>query len=109
MAIEFDDMFHVKLPVGMDIKKLVKAAYDLSAPQGMGYIHYEEGSLTDAEIDQILERREALNVVLYMDYVKGRSIKMTVFKDIQDCSLFVYKSWYDHTEDQHDELIRMIA
>jgi hypothetical protein len=42
-------------------------------------------------------------VVISMDYVKGRACKMTVWKKGGD--LQIRDSWYDHTDDQFDELL----
>lgn len=89
---------------GVDLKKFVQKAYELSQPQGLGFLHYEKGALTDDEAQGIIDssRPDGRNAVS-MDYVKGRSIKMHVSRD--DGKLFIYNNWYDHSPHQLKELL----
>lgn len=88
----------------VDPIKFVKEVYNLSVPQGLGFLHFEEGGLTDKEVEAILERGEKdKRIRLSMDYVKGRACKMTVFKDGD--RLFFRAPWYDHTDRQLEELL----
>lgn len=82
---------------------LVRAAYDLSKPQGMGIIHYRSGGLTDDEVDIILSNQRN-NIVASMDYINGRSCKFTIFK--KDDKRYIRDRWYDHTEEDLAELLR---
>lgn len=92
---------------GVDLKELVKKAYELSNPQGMGYIHFREGPLSDADAQAILDiQQPSYGAILSMDYVKGRSVKLTVFQ--QDDKLYVRNDWFDHSEDQLKELLRYL-
>ena len=87
----------------LDIRKMVKAAYDLSSPQGLGFLHATPDSLTDEEIDQILSRGTE-NSPVDMDYIKGRSCKFHISKD-DEGRLSIYDSWYDHSDSQLEELL----
>lgn len=95
---------HIEIDVThCDLATLVRAAYDLSVPQGMGFLHAQPGSLSDAEVASILSNPRGL----VMDYVKGRAIKLTVYQD--DGRKYFYGPWYDHTEAQLDELLTRIG
>src|SRR4030042_6084821 len=87
---------------GIDLIKFVKKVYDLSMPQGLGFLHFESGSLTDAEAKLFIHEKDPYNIV-DMDYVKGRSCKMDIFK--KDNKLFINDSWYDHTDEQLQKLL----
>jgi hypothetical protein len=87
-----------------NIRELVKAAYDLSKPQGLGLIHAKEGSLSDKDIDEIINQGSYANVVISMDYVYGRACKMTVFRDDEN-RMWIYKHWYDHSDHQLEKLL----
>lgn len=83
-----------------DLREVIRAAYDLSGPQGLGILHYREGGLADPEIDAIIERESRAGltpIVAYMDYVNGRAVKMHVKQDRETGDLYVQRSWYDHS------------
>lgn len=88
--------------------EVVKAAYDLSHPIGMGIIHYREGSLTDEQAQSLIDLDHKRHVV-NMDYVVGRCVKMSVFKDQQTEQFFIHKSWYDHSNDDLKELLDRVG
>lgn len=90
---------------GVNLADVAKAAYDLSSPIGMGFIHYEEGTLTDEEANSLVT--DDPRTPLSLDYVKGRACKMTVFKD--DEKLYIHDNWYDHSEDQLLSLIDRVG
>ena len=89
---------------GSKLTDIAKAAYDLSYPMGMGFLHYEEGSLTDEEAEYLIT--DGKNIPLSMDYVKGRACKLTVFKDGD--KLYIDESWYDHSDEQLQNLLSRI-
>ncbi len=89
---------------GTDLREFVKMVYKLSSPQGLGMLHYTEGPLTDEEVDAILSMDDHL-YRLYMDYVNGRSCKMTVYK-VND-KLFINDSWFDHSDEQLNILLEI--
>lgn len=87
---------------GVDLKMFVKKVYELSMPQGLGFLHYQEGGLTDGEAETLLAHSDD-RIAIDMDYVKGRACKMIVFRE--NGKLFIRNSWYDHTDDQLRELL----
>lgn len=90
---------------GADLVDVVKAAYDLSSPQGLGHMHFKSGSLTDEQAKSLIN--EDCRTPITLDYVAGRACKLTVFKNGE--KLYIRNSWYDHSEDQLLELIDRIG
>ena len=83
---------------GVNLEELINATYELSSPQGMGFLHAKVGGLDQSEVDEIVERGKADNrIVIDMDYVNGRACKMTVFKT-DEGSLFIRNKWFDHSD-----------
>ena len=78
----------------LDVRKLVRAAYDNSRPQGLGFLHAKDGTLTDEEVDEIVQSDGTAS----MDYVNGRSCKFHIYADGDQ--RYINKSWYDHTDEQ---------
>jgi len=92
---------------GSNLVDVVRAAYDLSSPQGLGFIHFEAGGgLTDDEVDSLIITDND-RIAVSLDYVKGRACKLTVFKD--EDKLFIDNCWYDHSESALLELVDRIA
>ena len=89
---------------GVDLKRFIQKVYDLSVPQGFGFLHYTKEPLTDEEVNGILEHANYNGVRLSMDYMKGRACKMTVFK--VDDKLWINNNWYDHSEEQLSTLLK---
>lgn len=89
---------------GIDLKAFIRAVYRLSAPAGMGYIHYEAGELDDETVDSILGRAIGRRIVA-MEYVKGRACKIAVWRDIDTGNLHIQDTWYDHTYEQFKQLL----
>lgn len=93
---------------GVPLAALVRAAYRPSRPQGLGFIHYQDGDLTDAEVAEIIERdKESPHIAVSMDYVKGRSCKFHVRRDGK--RLFIGNSWYDHSTEQLKSLLSVVG
>ncbi len=103
MGIDKKRKKHMVEITGVDMIAFVKKVYDLSDPQGMGFIHYEGGELPDEIAQEIIDSGHS-HIALRMDYVKGRSCKMTVFRE-DDGTLWINKDWYDHCEPQMEELL----
>ena len=88
----------------VDLIKFAKVVYSLSEPQGLGLLHFREGELSDEEAKEITERSADSNfMALGMDYVRGRSCKMTVRKE--KGRLKINDQWYDHSQAQLQELL----
>ena len=91
---------------GANLVEVAKAAYDLSSPQGLGFIHYEDGGLTDEEASELVS--QDAGIPLSLDYVKGRACKLTVFAD-DDGRMYIQSRWYDHSEQDLELLLERIA
>lgn len=89
---------------GVDLVKFVQATYALSSPQGMGFLHFQEGGLPEDEAREIIERESPKGrVAASMDYVRGRACKMVVFR--AGDRLFIRPTWFDHSDSQLRELL----
>ena len=89
---------------GIDLVKFVKKVYELSKPLGLGHLHFTPEPLTDEEAKKIIRTKKDLyDCIIYMDYVKGRACKMTVWE--RDGRLQIINNWYDHTCNQFKELL----
>ena len=90
---------------GANLVEAVKAAYDLSQPQGLGFLHAQPGSLTDEEAESLVH--PAARYPVSLDYVRGRACKFTVHK--RDGRLWINRRWFDHTEEQQAELLQRLG
>jgi len=88
---------------GADLVKLVKEAYALSSPQGMGTLHFKPGSLDDDQAKAIVEARGGVA----MDYVKGRAVKLSVVT--HEGRQYIPNWWFDHSAEQLRDLLRAIG
>ena len=93
------DMIEV---TGIDLRRLIKAVYAESVPQGMGFLHAQEGPMSDDVVEHIMAKcnvypKGQKGCVVNLDYVMGRSVKFSVFQDEEE-KLWVRKFWYDHSE-----------
>lgn len=86
---------------GVNLADFAKKVYELSRPQGMGFLHYQPKPLTDDEANNLV--KEDGRWPLDMDYVNGRACKMTVFRDGD--KLHIHDNWYDHSSEQLNELL----
>ncbi len=87
----------------VNLTKFVKDVYELSVPQGMGWLHARDGGLSDEDVKRILDTGD-MSTPIFMDYVHGRACKMTVFN--RDSKLVMNDAWYDHTTEQLQELLK---
>jgi len=90
---------------GADLVKLVKTAYDLSKPQGMGFVHYKPGPLPDSEARDLVKVEG--EVAVSLDYLHGRACKMNVWR--KEGKLFIEDKWFDHKDAQLKELLKRIG
>ena len=90
---------------GIDLVKFAKKAYELSSPQGLGFLHFTPKPLSDEEAESLVRPDELYP--LDMDYVRGRSIKLHVRKE--DGKLLIDDSWYDHMNAQFKELLGSVG
>lgn len=93
---------------GIPLEHLAKAAYSRSRPQGLGFMHFQEGDLTDEEIAKIIDRyKNHKHMAVSMDYVKGRSCKFHVRREGE--RLFIGNTWYDHSTSQLETLLSSVG
>lgn len=92
---------------GADLKECVKAAYALSEPRGLGYMHYQEGPLPDDEAQRQIDHAARWSKGVNLDYVLGRACKFSVIE--VNGRLFTPARWYDHTERDLNELLHRIG
>jgi len=103
-----DDMIEI---TGADLRTLVKTAYNLSRPQGMGFRHFTPGPLDDETVDAILKNKDTqsdYSAAIYMDYVRGRVVKLGVFHTSEG-RFYISKRWFDHSEADLVELLISIG
>jgi hypothetical protein len=89
----------------VNMVELIKKAYDLSSPQGLGILHFQNGTLTDEEAKSCISKEGMIN----MDYVKGRACKFGVFRSLETNRLVIHSPWYDHTDEQLIELLSHVG
>ena len=121
--MEMDPQRFVEI-TGADLRQLVRVAYRLSRPVGMGFLHYREGEIPEEMIDRILDTKPQavygpkegrfIRIVVNMDYVMGRAVKLAVWAvetiDIETGQkadkLYIERSWFDHG---HEELCTLLT
>lgn len=102
------DVTMARIKLGkIDQVKFLQKAYELSKPQGMGFLHFEPGELPDAEAAQWVKRCSDARGVSY-DYVNGRSLKLHIEID-ENGESSMHDSWYDHTDRQLKELMASVG
>lgn len=94
---------------GVDLRALVRAAYNPSRPQGLGiFAAAARPDLDDKTVDEIVERgRNDRMLAISMDYVNGRSCKFQV-KRAGD-RLFIDRDWYDHSRQALGDLLEAVG
>ena len=96
-----------------ELPTLVRKAYELSVPQGLGFLHARDGELDQESVDEIITRGEKDPfLAVSMDYVHGRSCKFGVRRsEVRDFEspLTISYPWYDHSKDDWDQLITALA
>lgn len=91
---------------GIDLVKFTKKVYELSSPQGLGFLHFVDNQLETKEAQDIINVfKKNTRLALSLDYVQGRACKMDVFKEKD--KLFITMPWYDHTDEQLKELLKI--
>lgn len=95
-----------------NLPKVIAKAYDLSQPQGMGFLHAKAGGIPDEVLQQILDRSDNakfdMNRDVRLDYVQGRAIKLGIGFDAEARTFYLEdrgSGWYDHSDEQWVELL----
>lgn len=81
------------------VPAVIRAAYSLSQPQGLGFLHFESGELPDEDVNEILACGWG-SLVCDMDYVRGRAVKLGVFRRPDGKCQIHADRWYDHSNHQ---------
>jgi hypothetical protein len=93
----------IELPKNVDLVKFAQKAYELSSPQGFGFLHAVSGGLSEEDAKSCICDEDRYSV-LNMDYMHGRACKMFVTKS--DGKWLLPDRWYDHTDKQYKELLQ---
>lgn len=67
---------------GLDKADLFARLYNAARPVGMGFLHYDPAKMTSEEAKRVLAFSP------YIDYYKGRPIKMSFASDEVDTALY---------------------
>jgi len=101
---------------GFNLVKLAQEAYNLSEPMGAGIMDFTEDPLSDEEAQELVDvYSDDDHVALCMDYIKGRSCKLTVRREYpaietqsQGGTLWIRNDWPDHTPEQLEDLLNRV-
>lgn len=80
-----------------ELPAFVAAAYELSRPQGLGFLHFEAGPLPPNAVAEIVAQPAHRRFRLSMDYIGGRAVKMTVHVDPDGRLWIEADHWHDHS------------
>jgi len=89
----------------VNLIELVKEAYNLSVPVGLGFLHYTPEPLTSQEAANLINLNE--KYVVSLDYVNGRAVKFGVFK--HENKFYIKNHWYDHTKQNLQDLLERVG
>lgn len=92
---------------GVNIEELVKKAYELSRPQGLGMMHFDPTPLTDDEVKSLISGSSESDGSIHLDYVRGRALKFGVFVNGGKSS--IRAPWYDHDDQQLVDLLAHVG
>lgn len=81
----------------------VRAAYDLSSPQGMGFLHHVPGSMSADDATTLLHNSLDPARGIHLDYVAGRAVKLSIRKDEEGYFVYDNGRWYDHSPEQWED------
>jgi hypothetical protein len=92
-----------------NLPAVIGKAFDLSSPQGLGFLHYQPGGIPDDILQKILQHSDnAPNPYLRrigLDYVEGRAVKLTIHHSEEDGFYLEDRDgWFDHSADAWNEL-----
>lgn len=73
---------------GMDKVEVLDALYVASKPQGLGILHFVSGGLTDTEKKEVRDDFIKTGTFLWVDYLKGRVLKVNLNGDEFDERLY---------------------
>ena len=82
---------------------VVKKAYELSSPQGLGFLHFDPAPLKDEDAALYVRNGE-----IWADYIKGRAVKLSSFRR-EGGRIFISRYWKDHNDFQMGQLLSAIG
>lgn len=97
--------------------KLVKAVYDNSRPQGLGFILFDPKPLEDNHACKLISTDKT---AISLDYLRGRACKfeaLRIQRDVMRDGVMVSESgvtcfanmrWYDHIAAEIDEVLKSV-
>lgn len=85
----------------------VRAAYNLSQPQGLGFLHAQPGEMTEEEADQVINVTPGRPIRL--DYVRGRAVKLSFELDEEGYYVNDKGRWFDHSDQQWMEFKKIVG
>lgn len=89
---------------GINLIEFAKKVYELSVPQGLGFLHFTPQPLADSEAKQLVDAfKDDKSLALDMDYTRGRACKMHVRRE--NGKLTISDTWYDHTDRIYQQLL----
>lgn len=102
------------LPESFDVTALIAQVYNLSAPIGLGHIHFIPGLIPIETLTKLVEgyrsQKEKFSkrstedymgtgCLLGMDYVHGRCCKFGIYYDFKTKESYIHTNWPDHSMD----------
>jgi len=103
---------YIEIPADK-LRDAIKIAFELSSPQGLGFLHHRPGGLEEEVVDEIVNREGTGHIAASIDYVHGRSCKFTVFRGgdygNHNDRLYIRSSWYDHGDYALEQLLTRIG
>lgn len=94
-----------------NLPKVIAKAFELSQPQGMGFLHFRAGRMPDEVLQQILDRSDSARSTylrrVALDYVEGRAVKLCIHFDEGAGCYYLEDTgrWYDHSSEAWAELV----
>ena len=104
----------------IDVRDIIRAAYDLSSPQGLGLLEWTAEPLGDAQVEELAAHARAHAGELHLDYVNGRAVKLSIWPGERcrrepgrsfmsiDMAGYPYR-WYRHEDEDAAELLARIG
>ena len=93
----------IDLGSDLDVAEFIRTVHSLSSAQGKGFLDDKKGILPDSEIQPYLTDL-AQDGRTRMDYIRGRSIKMSIHMH-EGHYLIRDGAWYDHNDGEFNELL----
>lgn len=94
-----------------NLPTVIAKAFDLSQPQGMGYLHYQPGPIPADTLRRILDNSDNATMPylrgVSLDYVEGRAVKLHIPYSEEDSTHYLEERphWYDHSDRAWRELV----